>query len=282
MKPMPFIRALYCVGGDLRPLRGAAATARGCPAGGEPEGLPAAHPGLFQATGFAHHPYSFSLAPWIRSRDPDYATIADLGRLEHTLDAIFADYGQRRRIPLYFTEYGYQSRPPDPYVPFSQAQQAEFINYAEYVSWRDPRVRAFTQFLLYDDQPKAGTPVGSRSYWSTFQTGLIDLSGHRKPAYAAYQMPLYLPVARVRRGQRVTVWGMLRPASPGSGQTVLLEFRRSGQASWRPLADVPAGGQRHYYTARVSVPGSGVIRASWVDPATGQALTSRSAAVSVR
>jgi hypothetical protein len=32
----------------------------------------------------------------------------------------------------------------------------------------------------------------------------------------------------------------------------------------------------------VAVPGSGVMRASWVDPATGQALTSRSAPVSVR
>jgi hypothetical protein len=31
VKPLRFLRALYCVGSDYRPLRGAAARARGCP-----------------------------------------------------------------------------------------------------------------------------------------------------------------------------------------------------------------------------------------------------------
>ena len=80
-------------------------------------------------------------------------------------------------------------------MALSPSQQAAYINQGEYMAWSDPRVRAFAQFLLVDDRPKATARIGSRSYWSTFQTGLISLDGSPKPAFTAYRLPVFLPAA---------------------------------------------------------------------------------------
>ncbi len=61
---MQFIQALYCVNSDYQPLSGAQATALACPA--SRKAFVAADPALFDATGYAHHPYSFYLAPNVR------------------------------------------------------------------------------------------------------------------------------------------------------------------------------------------------------------------------
>lgn len=94
MAPIPFLKALYCVGAGYAPLTGSTARALGCPSGGG--GARAAfvtsHPGLFEATGFAQHPYSFFLAPAAEMTDPNFVPLADLGRLEPGLDRIFATY----------------------------------------------------------------------------------------------------------------------------------------------------------------------------------------------
>ena len=70
MTPMPFLRALYCVDGAYRPLRGAAAAALGCPTSGSRAAFVATNPELFLSTGFAHHPYYFLHAPWVGASDP--------------------------------------------------------------------------------------------------------------------------------------------------------------------------------------------------------------------
>src|SRR5437763_1129653 len=54
--PTQFVRALYCVGGNLRPLRGTAARDIGCPTSGSSAQFANQHPGLFESAGYAHHP----------------------------------------------------------------------------------------------------------------------------------------------------------------------------------------------------------------------------------
>ena len=91
MRPLPFIRELYCVDRRLRPYTGEAARVRGCPqdqAGRER--FVADHPGLFNATGFAHHPYALEVAPSASDPIRDQVTLAMLPRLTKTLDGIFA------------------------------------------------------------------------------------------------------------------------------------------------------------------------------------------------
>ena len=58
MVPLRFVRALYCVDGALHQLRGAAATARGCPATSSGSAsFVRDNPALFSAGGVAVHPY---------------------------------------------------------------------------------------------------------------------------------------------------------------------------------------------------------------------------------
>ena len=138
----------------------------GCPATGRRAGFVAAHPGLFGATGFAHHPYSFFLAPARSMSDPNFAPLADLSRLERSLDRIFAAYAVPRRLPIYFTEYGYETNLPNPFRGVAPATQAAYLDEAEYLAWLDPRVRALSQFELRDSPPnrayRAGTGEGGQ------------------------------------------------------------------------------------------------------------------------
>jgi hypothetical protein len=247
MRPLTFVRALYCVNRRERALRGTRARALGCPADGR--GFAAAHPGLLAATGFAHHPYVLTLAPRVKPPDRGQVTIGSLSRLTRVLDRTFRRHGSSRTLPLYLTEFGYQT-PPDPFgVTFRE--QAAFLNESEYIAFRNPRVRTLAQFLLYDDKE----PIAL-----TFQSGLLSRSGERKPSFGAYRLPAYAP-RKVRRGRAFGVWGALRPAPMGT--TALIE-RRSG-GGWRFVRRFVTGNPRGYFTARVRLRSDAVLRVRWGD-----------------
>jgi hypothetical protein len=277
--PLPFLRTLYCVGGDYRPLTGSAAGSAGCPRSGSPKEFVSAHPVLFRATGFAHHPYSFFLAPSAPMANPQFAPLANLGRLETTLDSIFRAYGVARRLPLYLDEYGYETYPPNPYRGVSLKLQALYLDEAEYMAWRDPRVRTLSQYLLYDSAPNSRFPRGTPGYWSTFQTGLEYADGRPKPALTAYRLPIFLPDPVVKAGRRVLVWGLLRPAPPGTRQRAEIQWRSGAPGSaFRTLRTVAAQGPSEVLVARVPVPGTGLVRLQWRAPS-GQIEVSRDATV---
>lgn len=277
--PMPFLRALYCLDGAYRPLRGSAAAGLGCPTSGPPQAFVSANPALFYATGFAHHPYYFLRAPWVGTSDPNFAPLANLGRLERGLDRALATYGVHRRLPIYLTEYGYQTNPPDPYQLVSPRQQASYLNAADYMAWRDSRVRSVAQFLLYDAGPDARYRSFDFRYWDTFQTGLRFADGRAKPAFAAYRMPIWLPVTRIRRGHRVLVWGQVRPATQRGRQRALVQWhgRRGGYETVARVLTNRSG----YLTVRMRPASSGEVRIAW-QRSRGAAWFSRSVYVSVR
>jgi hypothetical protein len=272
--PMPFLRALYCVNASYRPLRGAAAVALGCPQRGDPSEFVRSHPGLFNPSGFAHHPYSFFLAPGVHLPDPNFVALADLSRLERGLDAIFGAYGLARRLPLYLTEYGYETNPPNPYRGVSPALQAQYLAQGQYMAWKDPRVRAFTQFLLYDALPDPRYPRGSLRYWSTFQTGLLYANGRPKPSFRAYRLPLFLPHPG---GGVLGVWGMLRSARKATARQARVQWR-SAQGSYRTLTTLTTRDPSGVLDTTVRLPGPGEVRIAWVSPS-GQPLYSPAALV---
>jgi hypothetical protein len=266
LDPLRFVRRLYCLDDNLNLLKGASAEVRGCPVG-NPAAFVAANPALFRATGYSHHPYALLTPPSRRSSWPDWVSVADLRRLTLELNRIYRRYGQplptRRGVPLYLTEYGYQTK-PDPFS-VSFAQQAAWINEAEYMAYKNPLVRSTSQFLLVDDAPVPGVDprTNPQLYWRTFQSGLKLLSGRRKPAYGAYMTPIHLKARTVRRGRSVGVFGMLRPLKPGTTQSVRVQFRARGAKRWRTLRTVRVGGLRHYLNTRVRVPRSGSVRLLW-------------------
>jgi hypothetical protein len=284
IKPMPFLRALYCLDSNYRPLNGGLmAQGLECPMTGSTAGNVAAftaqHPGLFDATGWAHHPYSFDDPPNVTDTDPNVATLAELPRIEHALDQTFSAYGRLPPggVPLYLTEWGYKTNPPNPFVKWTVAQQATYLNEGEYLAWADPRVRAFGQFLLVDASPKAHA-VSRRDYWSTFQTGLMYLNGAPKPSFAAFRIPIWLPDPH--HGQSVVIWGQLRPAHSVMTQWGLLEYQRQGTQMWDSSRFIQTDNPRGFLLSEVSLPAPGSVRLAWLDPVTGQVEYSRVVAVS--
>ncbi len=279
--PMQFIEALYCVNSGYQPLTGAQAAALACPQ--SRKAFVAADPALFEATGYAHHPYSFYLAPDVRfgASDVGFVSLANLDTLEGGLDHIFSAYGVSRTLPIYLTEYGYETKPPNPYRGVPPQLQAAYLDEAEYMAWSDPRVRALSQFLLVDSAPDKAFPPGSSGYWSTFQTGLEYLNGTPKPSFDAYLLPVYVPDPRFGSGGSVFVWAMLRPAANSSRQRAVIEWRPANGGGYRTLASVTTDDISNVLTARLHPPGTGFIRIEWIAP-TGQVLLSRAVAITRR
>jgi hypothetical protein len=282
MTPMVFLRALYCVNSNYQRLTGVAASALGCPTGGSAAAFVTENRGLFYAAGYAHHPYFFEFAPNVSSPIADYVPLADLPRLERGLDRAFAAYGVSRTIPIYLTEYGYQTNPPAPSQSVTPAEQAAYLNEADYMAWRDPRVRAVAQFLLYDSGPNTNYLPSSPNYWgSQFQTGLINgpgtpLAGHAKPALAAYALPIWIPDPSPPRGSKLLIWGMLRLAPKRTAQKAQISWRPAHARGYRTIAtvNVPASAIYGYFTTHIAPPGPGLIRIAWRSPA-GMTFTSR-------
>ncbi len=282
IQTLHFLRQLFCLDDRYRPLRGAAASERGCPATARQSALfAAAHPALFAASGFADHPYQFDAPPSVVPANRDYATISALPRLAHTLARVLAAYHHPRAggMPLYLTEFGYKTRPPNP-TGVTLAQQAAYLDQAEYIAYSDPAVSALSQFLLVDVAPHRGRNGSLWGDGATLQTGLEFTDGRPKPALPAYELPLFLPRPTIRRGQRLRVWGRVRPAA-GAGARVAIQFRAGGRGSFTTLAVVSADHGRRFIDTRLRVPGSGELRLAWTPPA-GPILFSRTAEVRLR
>ncbi len=243
MTPLTFVRALYCVGRKGKRLKGTRASLLAC--GKSARAFKRAHPALFGARGYAHHPYQLLLPPGIKPRNRNQVTIAALGRLTSVLDRAMRRYRSRTRYPLYLTEFGYQT-PPDRFgVPLRF--QGAFLNQSEYIASRNRRVKTLAQFLLNDD----GDPIGT-----TFQSGLRTRDGVDKPALAAYRLPLFVTGRKARR----RVWGVVRPAAVGQRVRAKVQFRRSGTSKWRTVKTVKTRGRRNVFTTTVRLRRRGDLR----------------------
>ncbi len=266
LSPLQYVRALYCVGSTLQPLAGGAAAQFGCPGSGSRSAFVAANPLLFDASGFAHHPYSFNEPPDQPYSLSNWITMYNLGPLEAELNGIFSTYGRRRAggVPLYLTEFGYESNPPNPFVLNSTAQQAAWLNEAEYMAWRYPYVRSLDQFELVDSRPRSDAAPGTRAYWATFQTGLEFADGKPKPALRAFRLPLWLVIAT--HGPSVAVWGQLRPADHAQRQYGSIEFEAAGSRTFHTISVVQTTNPEGFFLVRVSVPSPGHVRLSWLAP----------------
>src|SRR5687767_8979192 len=200
LRPGLFLREMFCLTRRFRPFRGAEARARGCRKVGRLGVLE-----RFPRLGFGHHPYTRKRAPTKPEPKRDMINIGNINELPRTLDRIAARTGLLPpEMPIFFTEFGYQTRPPDPFRGISQALQARYINEGDFIAWKHPRVFSSAQFLLYDSPPRTEFPRNSAPYWATFQTGLFTglPEGNAKPAVDAYKFPL---VVR-RKGGTARIW----------------------------------------------------------------------------
>jgi hypothetical protein len=184
-----------------------------------------------QMTGYGHHAYTLPAGPFAHPANPDEVTIGVLSRLSHALDLAAAAHAIPAHLPIYLTEFGVQSQ-PNKQLGVPVAQQAEYDAIAERIAYSNPRVAAFSQYLLKDDP--LGGPAGSSVHggFVGFQTGLEYANGRPKPLYSSWPLPLTV----TKSGHGFSLWGLARPTSGATKVTVLVEPK--GAKSYRKLKTV--------------------------------------------
>jgi hypothetical protein len=265
---------MYCLGSNYKPVRGKLATEMQCPTNGAGSArFRSQNPALFGASGFSIHPYSRYFPPNVeRPNDKYYASFADLGQLTTVLDKSNQAYHSGKKFSIWNTEYGYITSPPKPhYDPLgktyyaSVTDAADYMNFAEYLSYKNPRIANYMQYLLIDPEQ----PLGKSNDWGGYASGIEQWNGTHKLTYNAFQMPLYLP--RTTSGS-VEVWGDARPARyaksdvPGDPEAVTIRFTPKGSSTPQTLATVPINNAYGYYDTHVSIPGAGTVQAVWQYP----------------
>ena len=235
--------------------------------------------GPMRATGFAHHPYTKNVSPLTRDASADSITMANLDTLPRLLDSLAQRTGNiRRGLPIWLTEFGFETNPPDPFSGVALERQAEWNQLGELLAYLNPRVAGQTQFLLRDVAPVSSAPRTSKAYWFTYQSGLEFSNGTAKPALQAYYLPF---IVQQPGGFVANVWGQLRfrpnGLPPGAQDTVQLQFRPAdGSSDFQNVGNpIPVTNSMNYFTGSVQLPGPGELRATW----TGGPLGSRPAPV---
>ena len=215
VQPLEFLRTLACVNKTLAPLK--------VP---ECKGV-----GMLHADGFAMHPYSVGGSPGFHAARGDDIYLADLDRLGLLLSQLYNQGRTDRKWPIYVTEYGYETRPPDPEAQYTPLQQARHLGWATYLAHANPDVKMFAQFLLRDIEAPADNP--GRDY----QTGILYSDGRPKPAAMAFKLPLFASSATAPDGTRALVlFGGVRPGA--TNRVVRVERRAIGSRDWLPVATV--------------------------------------------
>jgi hypothetical protein len=189
VRPLEFMREMVCLDRNYRQYRGSAARRRGC-----------RRVGRIPTSGLAYHPYTLANGPDV-NEGADEAAIGQLSRVRRTLDALARRGKLPRRLPIWITEFGYQTRPPDPNGTRLRRAPA-LMDLSEWIAFRDRRVASYSQYQLRDDD-----------FW---QSGLRFADGEAKPGvYPAFSLPLFV---RSLGGNAVEVFGGGRGASGAAAQ----------------------------------------------------------------
>ncbi len=178
-----------------------------------------------------------------------------MGRLESALDKAARAGAVKRRLPVFITEFGVQSY-PDRSLGVPLDRQSDFRSIAERLSWSDPRIATFSQYLLDDDQPAPDQPPARR--YPGFESGIKTSAGKRKPAYEGFRLPL--TVQPTRSG--VALWGLVRPAT---GATRVTVQRSDRGGSYRKALSVTTRSDGSW-TAKTGNRTGRTWRVVWVDP----------------
>ena len=202
--------------------------------------------------GYAHHPYSvLGAGPLQKARYPN-VHLTQLKQFSKDLHKWFG------KVPnLWITEYGFETKPGEP-RGVSSSQQALYVNQSLNILRNIPTVKMLVWFILRDDPT------------STWQSGLINRNGTRKPAFSTFASKAKLldarnPLVRAKLNQapviRLSVLELA--ARNGSGTPIGANIKVFGPNSqffgniqmqstiakdgWASFTFAPNGTKRVYY-----------------------------------
>ena len=141
-----------------------------------------------------------------------------------------------RGLPVFYTEFGFQTNPPDRIFGVRVALQPGYINQSDWMAYRDRRVRAVAQYKLIDE-----------ASLSSFQSGLRFLDGRAKPAYEAYRLPIWVS----GRGSRLKVYGQVRPAADSTPQVVQIQNRPPSGGAFTTVTTLTVRSRKGQFLTRV-------------------------------
>jgi hypothetical protein len=125
---------------------------------------------------YAHHPYAAAgnEPPSFVPKGKDKRRI-QLGNINLLLNEVSRWYG--KNTPLWITEYGYQTNPPDHTIEGTSWQkQALYMRQAYAIARANPRIGMMLWFLVRD-MPQIGS----------WQSGLETVNGVQKPAWSVFK-----------------------------------------------------------------------------------------------
>jgi hypothetical protein len=237
VRPLVFLRGMLCLDSKYR-------KAKSC--------------GELEADGYAHHAYTTSAGPRFAPRNGDDVTIGVLPRLITALDKAAKARALPAHLPVHLTEFGIQTT-PDKVAGVSLSRQAAYLAVAEHMAYVNPRVVAFSQYLMSDDPPRAD---GYR--YGGFESGLRSSDGKPKPAYEGFRLPLAVEVY----GANDVLWGLVRPQRAVSSVTI--ERKPKGKA-WRTLKKLNTT-STGVYALKTTHRNGQTYRVKWTSPS-GQTYT---------
>ena len=168
---------------------------------------------------------------------------------------------------------GTSTNPPRKDAKVSLTKAALYINWAEYLTYKQPRIRSYSQYLLVDPSVP------------TFTSGLLFSNHREKPGYDAYRLPVFMPSTSDRRGRPLEVWGGVRAApfdsAGGNPQQVAIQFQQGSRGGFATLKTLTVGGRRGYFDIRQAFTASGTVQLSWRAPS-GAMVHSRPVKITIR
>ncbi len=254
MRPARFLRELGCLGSNGRTYKGKSAKIRDC--------NDFERRGSLKANGYAHHPYTKNLPPRVRDKHSDSLTMANINELGTLLDRVSAKTrgGIPTDLKLFMTEFGYETKPPDPFSGVSLLDQAKFNTIGEYQAFQNPRILSQAQFLLRDVPPLRKHTKNTKAYWFTYQSGLFHLSGTEKPAASAYALPFLAFDSKqtdpATGGAVFGIWGQLRLLANDVAANATIQWRpKDATSPWRAVGEPIPINPMGYFQATVVAPG---------------------------
>ena len=221
-------------------VAGGVTSPRRAPSGMAPlaymQGMRAAHARL---DAYAQNPYPVDRGETPTSSPCSSCDSFTMARLPLIRASVTKYFGAK---PLWLTEYGYQTNPPDRLLGVSYAKQALYLGEAALRVWQQSGVTVLISFLIRDEPSLGG-----------WQSGLFTAGGTAKLAYHAFPLPL----AQVRRsGSRVVFWGQVRP---GSGRRVYA-IQRATASGWKTVGGTARTGPGGTFLRTLALPRGARVR----------------------